>query len=797
MGSGAAPVVAITNRPPAPETSTGTATVAAPVGAITNRPPAPATNALRLTAKQTEFYDAYGIYNEVKEVMRRIIRDKIPFDNVLIVSTTAEPYSQLFYQLIQQYTYKNENLEGQKELPITFGTGLPLLMSSPAKLLMLLLDWIGSGYGRHALMNIFSSGVFDVKVDQRRTDGIMPQRADRFGGLNVVNVIKNSGITWQRRAYLPCLERHSENLKENMPDSLNAIKATDWLIGFIKDAFDKIPEEDDNGLVDMESLLQALKEIVGKYRQIFSAFDSQGLGVATHELKSTIMGRRARLPEAIEIIKEHMKDIRIMSQSPAPGKLHFTSYRQAAWIEREHVFLVGLGADNFPGTAIEDPLLLDHEREAPMVISSQRINKNIETMNSLLESISGNLTCSYSSFDTVDNRETFPATLFHRLREISGDTAMSHAGFIMDESERFIDDNDYWLNKVTGVSGRIIAGPGAIGAIGVVGEVTDNDRVWYEEDRDTKMWLSAEHMVEKVLSATSLTTYLNCKHKFFLKDILRLQEISDQEFDTLGWLSYSETGTVYHSIFEKFLSNAMENPGILQSGELAVKGISIIAEAEMARCEEELPTASNYHTELQRNEVLENAARFALEESLLASERTVYKVEMPFGRDEPLIINLGDGKLIKASGYIDRIDIANDGGVMITDYKTGRKGQFENLQDPQITGITEANAQLALYYLALKQVARLSDDPELDRLQDITSMSYHFVTAKGDYDVVTMNVDDDSEGRYKVAFAELIDEIEKGQFPPEKGAVRLGEKEKEVNCRYCGYNSVCTYAGGG
>jgi len=473
-----------------------------------------------------------------------------------------------------------------------------------------------------------------------------------------------------------------------------------------------------------------------------------------------------------------MRDIRIICESPSPGKMHFTTYRQAAWIEREHVFLIGLGADNFPGIAIEDPLLLDHERMPPMITSAQRISKNIEIMNSFLASVEGNLTCSYSSFDTVENRECYPATLFHRLRESVSDDTMTHVGFIMDDSERFIDENDYWLHS--GVNHGVISS-------GEKEEIA-------EEFPDTAMWQSADQMSDKVLSASSLTTYLNCKHKFFLKNILRLSEIKDHDFDTLGWLSALETGNVYHSIFEKFLIHAKENPDFLSSEELAVKGISIIAEDEIARCEEELPTASNFHTERQKEEVFENVAKFAINEVQMAKERTVAAVEMAFGEGEPLILRLDNDKMIMASGYIDRVDVSSDGSVGITDYKTGRKGVFDNLQDPKEVGITEGNAQLALYYLALKEVAQKSDDPELVKLHDLKNMSYQFVTAKGDYDVVSLNVTDESESCYRTAFSELIIDIEKGQFPPEKGGVRLSDKEKEPNCRYCGYSTVCTYS---
>ena len=149
-----------------------------------------------LQAKQVNFFEAYGEYNEAKEVMRRIIQEKMPFDNVLIVAPSSEPYAQLFYQLIQQYTYKNDSLSPMDELSITFGTGLPLLLSSPAKLLMLFLDWIGSSYRSHELINIFSSDMFDIKKDQRDSEGNLPELNEMFNKLGIINLINNSGLTW-------------------------------------------------------------------------------------------------------------------------------------------------------------------------------------------------------------------------------------------------------------------------------------------------------------------------------------------------------------------------------------------------------------------------------------------------------------------------------------------------------------------------------------------------------------------------------------------------------------------------
>jgi len=770
-----------------------------PVGvAVENKISSPAVRACKMS-----FVSAYGEYNEAKEILRRIISENIPFDKVLIVSTISEPYSQLFHQLLQQYIYRNDALEGVSELPVTFGTGLPLLMSSPAKLLMLLLDWIGSGYSRQEFTSIFSSGVFDLKVDQRDINGNLPGSEDVFSKLSVVNVLKNSGLTWQRRSYVPCLEKHAAYLREKRDENSKSIKAVEWLIMFVKDVFESLSKDDyndDDGTVNVESLLDALKAIVGRYKRVFSAFDGQGLRVVMNELSTTIKDRRVPLSEAIEIIKEHMRDVRIMCQSPAPGKLHLTTYRQAAWIEREHVFLVGLGSDCFPGMALEDPFLLDDERSKYMIKSVQRIDKNIKIMNSFLESIAGELTCSYNSFDTVENRECFPATLFHKLLEgaavgmaVDDGAAVElppveQVGFVVEDSGQFIDDDDYWLYKGVKYGAAVGEEPGSPQCT-----VPSHGELHDPNDPYTPMWEPDGRMSERVLSATSLSDYLKCKHMFFLKHILRLKEIKERELDTLGWLSSLETGIIYHTVFEKFLLHAMSEPSVLADAVTASEFIIELVEKEIARCEDELPTGSEFHTERQREEVLANAVRFAELEVELASQRTAVQAEMSF-RKEPVIIDLGDDRMLKVSGVIDRINVTKDGRAEIVDYKTGSNWYFENMTEPQESGITESNAQLALYYLALREIARTSDDPNIQKLADIESISYQFITAKGDYETITIKPGDDAEDSYKEAFLELINDLDNGEFPPEKGALNIAdEKELQPNCRYCGFVSVCAH----
>ena len=744
---------------------------------------------LSLQAENVSFFEAYGDYNEAKEVLRLIFNKKVPFDNVLIVAPSGALYTQLFYQLMQQYTMFNDKLHNIKELPITFGSGLPLLLSSPAKLLALLLDWVGSGYRSHELINIFSSDMFDIKTDQKDNNGNLPERDELFGKLDLINLIKRSNLTWQRHSYIPCLNNHLNYLKSRGYENVKTEKAVSWLIDFVNYAFDLIPEPDKDGLVDIEILMTSLKDIISKYKRIYSALDSQGLRVTLQELSTSLKGRRVNINEAVEIINSHMQEINILCESPTPGKIHFTTYKNASWIERKYIYVMGLGADNFPGMSLEDPLLLDIERHSPPMKSSiDLINQNIKIMYAFLNNLKGYLTCSYSCFDTIEIRESYPSTLFYKLRELYPNEPLRQIDFIQEDESSFIDSNDYWTHH--GIkSGAALSVDDESDEI--INDVIDND---FEDDLEKSIWVDSGEYIRQGLTATSLTDYLSCKYKFFLKHVLGLKEIREEEFDALGWLSALETGNVYHKIIENFNNQIINSPEILYDVDKAMKLIQDIAENEIAIFEVELPTASPYHTKRQTDEIMENIKKFVEREIENAPNRKVLHAEFEFGSEPPVIIDVGEGRKIKAFGKIDRVDKLQDGSIEIIDYKTGGTWSFQNLQSPEEVGLNEANTQLALYYLALKEISG-NNTSDITDIGNISKMSYVFLTAKGDYDVISMVPSNESQSAYKSTFLDIYKEIEKGIFTPHKGILNYTDDEElEVNCKFCGYVNACKYS---
>ena len=119
-------------------------------------------------------------------------------------------------------------------------------------------------------------------------------------------------------------------------------------------------------------------------------------------------------------------------------------------------------------------------------------------------------------------------------------------------------------------------------------------------------------------------------------------------------------------------------------------------------------------------------------------------------------VKVGDVNLV---GRIDRIDQAADGGVVITDYKTGRAQSQEDADE---------SLQLSIYALA----AREKWGYHADRL-----VLYNL---EGNSEVVTRRSDLDLEAA-KCRVMEVSANVAAGNFRP----------KPSFNCRFCAYRSLC------
>ena len=97
------------------------------------------------------FWNCYGAPNEMETILADIYSGK-KLDQCTVAVTDPQVYGQLFFDYALIYN-----------LPVTFGCGIPVTNSNPARLLMLYYRWLTSGFfGVDALKEMLSSEAFSL-----------------------------------------------------------------------------------------------------------------------------------------------------------------------------------------------------------------------------------------------------------------------------------------------------------------------------------------------------------------------------------------------------------------------------------------------------------------------------------------------------------------------------------------------------------------------------------------------------------------------------------------------------------
>jgi ATP-dependent helicase/nuclease subunit B len=208
----------------------------------------------------------------------------------------------------------------------------------------------------------------------------------------------------------------------------------------------------------------------------------------------------------------------------------------------------------------------------------------------------------------------------------------------------------------------------------------------------------------KPVSASALGAWGQCGFLFMLREVLRLEPLQEPE-ERLG-LDALEKGRLFHDVAEAFLRERQ------QKGELPLTASDALRRRlhEMARLHVELlvktrPPRFRLLWDLEWQGFLDLLDRWLDAEVSQAAESTPLAFEVAFGLprapgqdgphlDEPLPIELGDGRVLRVSGRIDRIDSLADGTLLLRDYKTGQRPK----NDP---GLFRGGRQLQIPFYVL------------------------------------------------------------------------------------------------
>ena len=751
-----------------------------------------------------ELFSAVGTTCECKEVFRKIIQADYPLDEVEILHPPKSLYPLTFFAMGLKAGFK-----------VTFSEGLAIGFTTPGGIFNGLLEWLKNNYLSDTLCHLIESGsllLYPIKSE----DHPSPYRMSRY--------IKNAMIGWGRERYLPRLKALKESVQcsseiaEKQGDQEKSdiygrsAGEIEWLVGLIESFLALIPDQDENGCVVIGILCQGISSFLKTFTQIKGALDTEALSALTSRLNEAALVSHSTVPwdEAIEWIQGLGKGLCAGASGPIPGHIHLASYSNGGYTGRPVTFIVGLDQGAFPGSGLQDPLLLDEERKKisnSLPTTADILRENLYSMASMLASLRGRVVLSYSSYDVIDDRESFPSSLLlQAFRLIKGDASLDYsdlmealpesAGMPPQDQDRIFDETDWWLNNLV-KEGRLLEGREAVKALfhelsrGVTALDARRSSLVTEFDGKIEVGKAEFHPYVNaniVLSSSGLELLAGCPFRYFLNYILGISKPDELEYDPSRWLDPLQRGTLIHEILQIFMETLREK-GAKADPEKHLPLIQEIAEQCIQRMREEIPPPSEGIFFHEKSEILDSLQVF-----LAAEHSRTYPVEpilfeAAFGMsprkssknlteeicegiEEPVEIYVEGKNILRIRGKIDRLDRIGQNVYRVVDYKTGSFANYENL-----TCFGRGQTlQHVLYSIAAECILKKL---KLDDTPKVVKSGYYFPTRRGEGREILIEREKWTE--YAGLLQVLMNILKQGFFLISPDAF----------CNYCEFAPIC------
>jgi len=694
---------------------------------------------------------------ELKEVLFRMKEKGIRFDEAVIFYTASSKYITTMYHLAERM-----------QLPVTYGEGIPIGFTRPGKFVAGILAWMKEVYSVLVFLDLLQENLLDLREDA-------PSKA------RIANLLRDAHIGWGKERYLSQI--HDKINQQNTSEE--RIQHYQWLLKWFSSVFKQTPTIQHDGTIVYSDLLKTIKYFLQNYCKVSSVFDQLA--------KETLLGRiDDLLPYANEaIIEVYQKfeddflSIHIGHSRPKPGFLHISSYKNGIYLNREHVFIVGMDNQRFPGSSGEDPLLLDIEREKLgrfLPLEKDKAKRNLYLMSQLLASAANHeITVSYCRFNVNENRVISPAFLFlqcYRIQsgDISADFTTLQKNVPGVDRKHIVAREDWWtyhiIDSQTNLKAESVLDGHANIARGLHAERMRQDPAFtvYEGkiESDTSEF-DPRNNQDITISAGKLEKIAKCPYAYFLENVLRLKVIEDISYDPTRWLDAKTRGSLLHEIFEKFykeIKARKERP----SFEKHILLLTKIAKERLEFVKTLVPPPNARTERLEKEEIIESCETFLrIEEENNELGEPLY-FEYSFGEDAPAVIELPSGK-VHVRGIIDRVDQLPDGSYHIIDYKTGSSWGYKTQE------FFKGGRQLQhlLYTLAIEAHLGIKDGA-------VKKSSYLFPTRKGAGKRFEREQEEATRTNGKDILDKLLSIVEHGHFT-------MTDDENE--CKFCEFKQIC------
>ena len=743
----------------------------------------------RMTADRAadlELFAASGPADEVREVLRRVMAAGLRWDQVEIIATDPVVYGGALHALAERL-----------DIPVSYAVGLPVERTRTGRAATAWFRWIQTGYPADIIRRLLESG--DLRAPGGVSAGALARR------------IRQLRIGWGSDRYLrtirqaldrldgPPVPRRKESedeAAERVDRERRELEALLELLGPILETAPRLDRRDGGGRLSPADVATGLRTFL----RAVTAGDAPSVTArerllsVTDRIAATL--HRATEPEAaIALLRSHL-EVRVPAPSregsapwvSAGGYLHLSDVEHGGYAHRDATFVVGLDADRFPGSGLQDPLLLDGQRRAldrgALPTAADRIADSRFRMAACLARLRGSVTLSYSAWDPAEVREVAPSAVmlqafrartgqpeasFEDLREGLGDAASPvPRSALLDTDDVWFDalDHDRILTDGTeAVRARypaLDAGLRALSALTGDEATAHHGLVRPRPDR-----LDPRLNESLILSASGLEDLGTCARRYFYKYALGVRKPDDPEHDPDVWLDALRRGSLLHSVYERALREARE-AGV-RAGDDAFVDIALEAlEAEARRMAREVPVPGDAVRSREMAALREDVRSFA--EMMAGRDDAWEALELAFGfRGEPPAALELKGGTVRLRGAIDRVD-REGGALTVVDYKTGASGRYERSHGTFNGGRRLQNAVYAA-------VAEALLGGRVER------MEYHFPTRKGQNEAIAYRREELRRGLGLID--RLLDGVAEGHFLP---------TEEGGDCRFCDYAPICRHS---
>ena len=564
--------------------------------------------------------NCYGAANEVEAIISEIYSGK-QLDQCTVAVTDISTYGQLFFDNALLYN-----------IPITFGCGLPIINSNPARLLVLYNQWINSFFGSDAVHKMIHSDCFNR------------------GKLKEILSEISEEIKWKS------FYKYLEEIKLTNDYETNKARINAYKQAVFEDAKYIIPGESKeyNEFVQKQKCIPLLEkmadelslpaeEFISKYAylrqensgvagQLVAELDRVAIKTIYEELK-VIRESGASQSEGDIII--NILKMNVLNQKSEPGHIHITSIDKAMFSIRENLFLAGLSSSKYPGSPKENHLLLDADiklfgPDAEYLTSENRIIRRRKALLDLAEAASNlgsKLYVSYSGLNASElKKDNASSLVFELFGKANGGNVSAKALEATTTKIGYFDP----AISVSRLIGDAFIGEKCIRQKGV--EYCSPEVGWN---------------IDKEYSPTAIETFMGCPRSFMLGYILGIPEPEDN--DAFEVISPRDSGTMAHSLMEQLADNDLSLEEFLKlSGEF------------FNRCIAEHPPLIPEKVSSERDsflEMMENAYKTDPHRKVILKEEDIHCTH---------------SSGVKLHGFPDRVEELEDGSLLIVDFKTGR-----------------------------------------------------------------------------------------------------------------------------